>query len=512
MKKYFILKKNIDMPKYEQPTSLCKDEETTLLTAYQAFKNLGWSIDLAGESAISGSLPGKWNTKGARVTCHIQDGQMVVSSESMNNEMFDLLKKNKKNTQKFIDAFNNAQLQGDLVIDQNKQSLYELRNHTKEKVEEEIKNSAEVSKALNLEGSNLYVTYSIIAINVLLFIIMAINGAGLFVPEGTVHIGWGSNFSALTLSGDWWRLFTNIFIHFGIIHLLMNMYCLYSISIYLEPMLGKIKFITAYVCTGILASVVSLWWHKTGVNSAGASGAIFGMYGVFLAMLISKLVPEAIRQQLLKSIGIFIFYNLVYGMKSGVDNAAHIGGLLSGFMIGYCLVPVIKKEREQQSMPWVPAAVASLTVVVSFFYLQQNAVPANQRMAILEQLKEEKYTGYEKFNTTLGEFDKINGEVNKIIHDTTLTGEMQYNKITTEAAPALQQATQLLKKTSTYDISPSAHTKANKLLEYVALLSQQCDILKQMFKEDKRNELMPLLNSSIEKSNVLFLDIVKQKE
>ena len=127
------------MPKYEQPAALYKDEETTILTAYQAFKNLGWNIDLAGDSGISGSLPGKWNTKGARVTCHIQDGQMIVSSESMNNEMFDLLKKNKKNTQKFIDAFNSLQSTGDLAIEQNKQALSDLRYHTKEKIEEKLK-------------------------------------------------------------------------------------------------------------------------------------------------------------------------------------------------------------------------------------------------------------------------------------------------------------------------------------------------------------------------------------
>jgi len=86
MKKYFILKKITAMPKYEQPVPLYKDDETTLLAAYRAFKDLKWDIHYAGDSAITGSLPVRiWKTKGARVTCRIQDGQMMVSRESMNN-------------------------------------------------------------------------------------------------------------------------------------------------------------------------------------------------------------------------------------------------------------------------------------------------------------------------------------------------------------------------------------------------------------------------------------------
>ncbi|HEV7622240.1 MAG TPA: rhomboid family intramembrane serine protease, partial [Flavisolibacter sp.] len=81
----------------------------------------------------------------------------------------------------------------------------------------------------------------------LVFILMVMNGAGLMVPESLVHIKWGSNYTPLTESGDWWRLLSNIFIHFGIIHLLMNMYCLYMAGVYLESILGKVKYIVAYL-------------------------------------------------------------------------------------------------------------------------------------------------------------------------------------------------------------------------------------------------------------------------
>ena len=215
-------------------------------------------------------------------------------------------------------------------------------------VENEKKEAELVNKAMNLSGSNLYFTYGLIAINVLVFVLMAVDGAGILDANGLVHIKWGSNFSPLTLSGDYWRLITCNFIHFGVIHLAMNMYCLFSIGVYLEPMLGKTKYITAYLATGILSAIASLWWHSGTVNSAGASGAIFGMYGLFLALLTTDLIPKSVRSAMLQSIGIFIVYNLVYGMKSGVDNAWHVGGLVSGFVIGYLYVIAIRAEKNEK--------------------------------------------------------------------------------------------------------------------------------------------------------------------
>ena len=218
---------------------------------------------------------------------------------------------------------------------------------------------------------------------------MALDGAGIMAANGWVHIKWGSNFKQLTQSGDWWRLLTNTFIHFGIIHLAMNMYCLYIVGVYLEPMLGRVKYIAAYLCTGILASLASLWWHKEGVNSAGASGAIFGLYGLFLALLTSKFIPQKVRERLLQSIVIFIGFNLVAGMKSGVDNAAHVGGLLSGFAIGYGHIYTIKKEQQQnEKIKWLVPVMVVFTIFITAAYLWQNQTPYAERAALLKEINE----------------------------------------------------------------------------------------------------------------------------
>ena len=171
---------------------------------------------------------------------------------------------------------------------------------------------------------------------------MAISGVSLIEPDSQDLLNWGANLRGATLSGQWWRLFTNTFIHIGFLHLLLNMYALLYIGVLLEPYLGKLKFATAYLFTGIIASLTSCYWHPVTI-SAGASGAIFGMYGVFLAMLTTNFIPKALRKPLLTSIGVFVAFNLMNGVKAGIDNAAHIGGLISGLAIGYIYYPSLKK-------------------------------------------------------------------------------------------------------------------------------------------------------------------------
>lgn len=187
-----------------------------------------------------------------------------------------------------------------------------------------------------------FITPILIDLNILIFILMAINGADIVLPDNESLLKWGANFRPLTMEGEWWRLLTCCFVHIGIIHLLLNMYALLYIGVLLEPFLGRARFLTAYLLTGIAASVTSLWWHDFSI-SAGASGAVFGMYGVFLAMLTTNLIDKSTRKALLTSIMVFVGYNLINGMKGGIDNAAHIGGLLSGLLIGYAFIPGLRR-------------------------------------------------------------------------------------------------------------------------------------------------------------------------
>ena len=129
-------------------------------------------------------------------------------------------------------------------------------------------------------------------------------------------------------------------------HLVANIYGLLFVGIFLEPRIGKVKFAVIYIITGILASISSLWWHDSTV-SVGASGAIFGLYGLFLALLLTKVYTKEFSKALLLGTLIFIGFNLIMGLTGGIDNAAHIGGLVSGFVIGIFISPQLKVDSNQ---------------------------------------------------------------------------------------------------------------------------------------------------------------------
>lgn len=194
-----------------------------------------------------------------------------------------------------------------------------------------------------------FVTPILIYINIGIYIVMAVMGLGFISFKGQDLLQWGANYGPLTKSSEWWRLLTSIFLHGGLMHLLANMYGLLFVGVFLEPLLGRAKYLTIYMFTGILASVASIWWYDATV-SVGASGAIFGLYGLFLALLSTKIFPPDFAKSFLISTAIFVGFNLLMGLTGGIDNAAHIGGLLSGFVIGLILYPTIKKHTENETL------------------------------------------------------------------------------------------------------------------------------------------------------------------
>jgi len=191
-----------------------------------------------------------------------------------------------------------------------------------------------------------FVSCIILDLNILVFLVMVFAGLGFISFQGNDLLKWGANFKPLTTDGEWWRLLTSTFLHGGIMHLAANMYGLLFVGIFLEPRIGKTKFAVIYIVTGILASFTSLWWHDATV-SVGASGAIFGLYGLFLSLMLTKVYSKEFSKALLISTLVFIGFNLLYGLTGGIDNAAHIGGLVSGFVIGLFISPQLKEEAEE---------------------------------------------------------------------------------------------------------------------------------------------------------------------
>lgn len=188
-----------------------------------------------------------------------------------------------------------------------------------------------------------FITPILIYLNLGIFLIMMFAGLGFISFKSQDLLNWGANYRPATVNGEWWRLLTSTFLHGGLMHLVCNMYGLLFVGVFLEPLLGKTRYLIVYLLTGIIASSASLWWYDATV-SVGASGAIFGLYGLFLALLLTKVFPPDFGKAFMASTLVFIGFNLLMGLTGGIDNAAHIGGLLSGFVIGLILYPTLKKQ------------------------------------------------------------------------------------------------------------------------------------------------------------------------
>lgn len=199
-----------------------------------------------------------------------------------------------------------------------------------------------------LQTKRLAVAPVLAGINVVIFLAMVLKGISPLSPSGEDLLPWGADYGPLTLGGQWWRLFASMFLHFGVIHLLLNMWCLWDLSQLAERIAGAKQFAAVYVLSGLTGSVASLWWEPEAV-SAGASGAVFGIAGFLVAIFSSgrlQLPTEAISKQK-NSLLTFVGYNLVYGaMRSGTSNSAHIGGLAAGLLMG-ALLPIEKPHKQE---------------------------------------------------------------------------------------------------------------------------------------------------------------------
>jgi rhomboid protease GluP len=214
------------------------------------------------------------------------------------------------------------------------------------------------------------ITNLIIAVNVVVYIAMGLAGAGWIETESIrPYLLYGANNAALTTQGEWWRAVTCMFLHFGILHLALNMWALYQSGHLVEKLFGRLLFTLVYLGSGIVGSFATLWWHGDEVTSAGASGAVFGVFGGLLGYLLREKhgVPRRVFQPMLKSTLTFAGYNLLFGaIVPHIDNSAHIGGFLGGIVLGWCCaVPLDVEARRRLSLPRLALGTAALAGLVA---------------------------------------------------------------------------------------------------------------------------------------------------
>jgi membrane associated rhomboid family serine protease len=215
-----------------------------------------------------------------------------------------------------------------------------------------------------------FVTPTIVLVNVAVFAALSLSTGTILLPDVETMVQWGANFAPLTTTGQWWRLVTSMFLHFGILHLAVNMWVLWAVGRLVERIVGNAAFAVAYLTAGFLGSVASVLWN-TGVVSAGASGAVFGVFGLLIGFLLlhRKSIPWKALNEHRNAALVFLALNLIFGFGlgvfgiKGIDMAAHVGGLIAGFGCGLLLSQEISPQATMTR--WVrTVALTAVALVV----------------------------------------------------------------------------------------------------------------------------------------------------
>jgi rhomboid protease GluP len=336
-----------------------------IFIAIETIKKLDWKLIEINDTELIAESQNNSNTWNERILIDLKDEDAFIISTSNGNQIYDR-KRNKRNVESFLDLFYDVKKEK-AIADENESYFQECitaeKTAVKSYTSEEKKITAFYSFfSIFIPVKDYFITPILININILYFLIMCFSGVNPFTPEINDIIDWGGNYGPLTIENNWWRIISAYFVHIGILHLLMNCFALAYAGLLLEPYLKKWGFLTTYLLAGIIASLSSLYWNNNLV-SAGASGAIFGMYGILLPLLLFKTIDKKVNPNLFSTLVLFIGINILGSFKEGIDGVAHVGGLSFGIIAGATLVILTEKRKIAL------AAISTFAIVLSAIFI-----------------------------------------------------------------------------------------------------------------------------------------------
>ncbi|MDQ0641617.1 rhomboid protease GluP [Pedobacter sp. W3I1] len=356
-----------------------------LIVAKQAIENLGWSLSHVSESGLIAYTPISFQSYSEEISIRIHGNFAVVKSECVGIQMlFNDYGKNDLNLEKFFHEFEYVEFHLKDVWEESLHKFHQLiatqDDQYFEKAPLATKNKIKNVLFLFFPQKGYAVTPILVLVNIFYYIALVLfsivylryqfvrNGSSYdpdFIEElKRIALNFGVNQRNLVLGGEYWRLISYQFIHGSKSHLFFNMYALVYLGLMIENKLGWKKYLFIYLMSGVCGGLVSLIFHQEGVMM-GASGAIMGLYGAFIALLITKSFEHKATKALLMStliVSLLVLVNGAFGKR--VDNAAHIGGFVSGFIFTYVLNYKWDKSFEVKS--WARYAVAVLLFLMFF--------------------------------------------------------------------------------------------------------------------------------------------------
>lgn len=316
------------------------------------------------------------------------------------------------------------------------------------------------------------ITYILIAINVLLFILLEMNGGSTTI-ETLIEFGAKYN-TAIIIEGEWWRLISSMFLHIGFLHLLMNMLAILYLGSAVEKIFGNMRFLFIYFVAGIGGSIASFAFSTS--ISAGASGAIFGLFGALLYF--GVIHKRLFFQTMGSSILLIIAINLVIGLTiEEIDMAAHLGGLVAGFFASAVVNLPKRKQLKRQTL-------AALITIIMLVGLTFYGVDANASSQSYQLLKIQDQFEAEKFGEAIGtatEALSLDGDFDSVILFQRAYGYIEQGEY--------ERAIIDLEKSTTYsDPMPEAYYNLAYLYQMNGRVEASINAIEQAYQMNTDNE------------------------
>lgn len=439
-----------------------------------AFKQLAWDIVSSSENKIEGHTSLSLSSYGEAITIEISNSKVTIESKCVGNQLFDW-GKNKKNVESLLEQIKIYEQTGfeinEVTVSETSKTDFESISKKKSSLKEYLQ--------VFIPTKDYFFTPILIFLNILVFVAMAIDGTSIVSPESEDLLKWGANDRTLTLDGQFWRLFSCIFVHIGIMHLILNLYALIFIGSILEPIIGKYKFIIGYLISGFIASTASLWWHTAAI-SAGASGAIFGLFGIFLALLTTNYLNKSTRKSMLIYIFIYVGLNLMNGLEDGIDGAAHIGGLVSGFIFGYAFYYGLINKESKAINQWILGVITFLGIACSFLVLQKIPNP-------IEKYKDvygDEITYSDIYEIKMKEFELNESLALEIKNQSELSKESMLNYIDNHTLYYWTENLKIVKEIEKFSLPKETLERNDLIKKYVLLRLRQARLIKDKIKTD----------------------------
>jgi rhomboid protease GluP len=352
-----------------------------LTLTYHAMVSRGWHVGYFDHDGIIAYTNISWPSYSEEVSARVKDNSVIIKSECVGYQgIFTDYGKNQQNLDRLLDEIIYIEFH---LKDNLEQSTQELIDFIPEKQFLNLEDPPMAGKE-QLRGffspiipqKKYFVTPILVIINILVYIttfiafniLLAYSSGHQFnlSPGETIYdklyLLFGYNHRTEVLNGQVWRLVTSIFQHFSLAHLFFNMVALVYIGSLIECKLGRWKYLLMFLFTGVISGMVSVTFHDNQI-SAGASGAIFGLFGILLALLSTDFYERSARNALLISTAIVVGLNIA-PIGEGIDHAAHFGGIISGYIFGW--IAWFGFNHKNQFVKKWGVALAGSAIVIAF--------------------------------------------------------------------------------------------------------------------------------------------------